>query len=191
MSILLEDVGKSFDNRIIFEHLNLQLNMGERYCLFGPSGCGKTTLLRVIAGLTAPDTGTVSRDPNDRLGIHFQENRLLPWKTVKENLSLVMSEEDARKWLKDAELEDTENKYPHELSGGMKRRVSLIRALGSDSHILLLDEPLRELDDAIAGKMIQLIDYAAKGKMLVLVTHDVKQAERLGCKMILLGNEER
>lgn len=182
MSITLDGVCKGFDGRAVLTDVSMTLKPGGRYCFFGPSGCGKTTLLRLICGLEQPDGGRISRPAGLRFACHFQENRLLPWYTALENLALIGS--DAEKWLARAELTDAAGRYPGELSGGMKRRLSLVRALMYPADVLALDEPVREMDEAMAERMLRLIDESTGSRTLLLVTHDRCQAEALGCEFI-------
>lgn len=184
--IALEHVRKSFGERTVLTDATLTIAPGERVCFFGPSGCGKTTLLRLICGLEAPDGGRVDTG-NARLSCHFQEDRLLPWYTARKNLALTLGNEGkAAEWLRQVQLPDAGNLYPGELSGGMRRRVSLARALGHDSDALLLDEPLRELDAATSEAMLRLIDRSIGDRTFILVTHEMAQAEALGCRIIHL-----
>ena len=116
---------------------------------------------------------------------HFQEDRLLPWYTAEENLTLALgSREQAQMWLEQTGLADAGALYPGELSGGMRRRVSLARALGYPSDVLVLDEPLRELDAATCQRMLELIARSRGNRLLLLVTHDLSQAEALGCTLV-------
>ena len=190
MSIRLENVTKAYEGRIIFKNVDLSLEDGKRYCLFGPSGCGKTTLMRIIGGLTEADSGMIIRDPGQTLAVHFQENRLIPWLTIEKNLLTVMNRDTMTELLNRVELTDILHQYPDELSGGMKRRISLARALGADSNIILLDEPLRELDEEMIRKMIVLIREKTEEKMLVMVTHDREQAELVGCEILDMNRLE-
>ena len=185
MEIVLDGVKKAFGDRGVIENASLTLRKGERICLFGPSGCGKTTLLRLICGLEKPDAGEIRKSAGLRFSCHFQENRLLPWYTAQENLKLTLgSDAAAQAWLSRVALADAAQLYPDELSGGMRRRVSLARALGYESDVLVLDEPLRELDEATCERMLRLIDESIGDRLLILVTHDRTQAEKLGCRMI-------
>ena len=184
MSITLEHVRKSFGDKLVLSEVSLTLPEGATVCFFGPSGCGKTTLLRLICGLEKPDGGTVAVPKGTRFSVHFQEDRLLPWCTVRENLALAMPAERVDGWLRAVGLPDAGDQYPDELSGGMRRRISLARALGHDSDVLVLDEPLRELDAATADRMLALIREHQRGRLLLLVTHDRTQAEALGCEII-------
>ena len=158
---------------------------GGHIALMGPSGCGKTTLLRVLAGLQAPDAGTVRVEPG-RMACVFQEPRLLPWRTAAENVNAVLSDRaqtmpQALAWLERLELGDACDQYPAALSGGMQQRVAIARALAYDAPVLLLDEPFRGLDAALRARVTALIADAAKDKTLVLATHDAADAAALGC----------
>lgn len=184
MSITLEHVRKSFGDKLVISDISLALPDSGAVCFFGPSGCGKTTLLRLICGLERPDGGRIDVARGTRFSVHFQEDRLLPWCTVAENLALVMPEERVGGWLRAVGLPDVGRQYPDELSGGMRRRISLARALGHDSDVLVLDEPLRELDAATAERMLALVRDHVRGRLLLLVTHDRAQAEALGCEIV-------
>ena len=155
------------------------------YAVLGASGCGKTTLLRLAAGLLSPSTGRVLRDPA-RASVCFQEDRLLPWYTARENVALAFPRaaqrdgsalREADKWLSRVGLSGEERALPASLSGGMKRRVALARALAFDAPALLLDEPFRALDGDAHGELLSLIRACAQGKLLILVTHDERDAE--------------
>ena len=130
MEIVLDGVKKSFGVRQVIRNASMTLRKGERVCLFGPSGCGKTTLLRLICGLEKPDEGSIRLSRPARFACHFQEDRLLPWYTAEENVALALGgKPQAREWLSRVGLADAAGLYPDELSGGMRRRVSLARAL--------------------------------------------------------------
>ncbi len=183
MSIVLDGVQKAFGEKQVIRSASMTMEAGERVCFFGPSGCGKTTLLRLICGLEQPDGGTIHVPAEFRWACHFQEDWLLPWYTAAENIALV-TEENPEVWLKRVQLPEAGGLYPDELSGGMRRRVSLARALAHASDALVLDEPLRELDAATAEAMLQLIDTFADHRTLLMVTHDRAQAEALHCRII-------
>lgn len=185
MFITVEHVSRMFDGRMVLDDVSLTLPPKGAVCFFGPSGCGKTTLLRLLCGLDKPDAGRVAIPAGTRFSCHFQEDRLLPWYTAEKNLALALgSVEMAREWLTRAGLSDAAARYPDELSGGMRRRVSLVRALGHAGDVLVLDEPLRELDAPTAERMLTLIADSMDNRLLILVTHDREQAVRLGCKII-------
>ena len=185
MAITIDHVKKSFGERSVIRDAHFTLPERGRICFFGPSGCGKTTLLRIICGLESPDGGSVVMPQDTRFACHFQEDRLLPWYTALDNLTLVTgSDERSHQWLDRMQLASAAPLYPDELSGGMRRRVSLARALAYDSDVLVLDEPLRELDEATAAAVLRLIDQSVGDRLLLLVTHDRRQAEALGCHVI-------
>lgn len=188
MLITLEKVTKRYGDKTVTDRFSYRFEPGKRYCLFGPSGCGKTTLLRLIAGLETPDEGKVTVE-GGLFAIQFQEDRLLPWHRVLKNLTYTMDEETALEALKEAGLENEADHRPGELSGGMRRRLSLMRALKSPSEAVLLDEPVRELDAENADRMLDVIDRETRGKLLILVTHDRSQAEKLGCTVIDLKDD--
>lgn len=184
MCITLDKVSRAFDGRRVLQNVSMELPRRGAVCFFGPSGCGKTTLLRLICGLDKPDSGRVNIPQGTRFACHFQEDRLLPWYTAEENLRLVGEDIDAQAWLDKVLLPEAGKLYPNELSGGMRRRVSLARALAYDSDVLVLDEPVRELDEATAEKMLELIARSVGDRLLILVTHDRTQAEKLGCRVV-------
>ena len=184
MCITLDKVSRAFDGRRVLQNVSMELPRRGAVCFFGPSGCGKTTLLRLICGLDKPDSGRVNIPQGTRFACHFQEDRLLPWYTAEENLRLVGEDIDTQAWLDKVLLPEAGKLYPDELSGGMRRRVSLARALAHDSDVLVLDEPVRELDEATAGKMLELIARSVGDRLLIMVTHDRTQAEKLGCRVV-------
>ena len=176
-SVRFEHVHMAFGEKTIFSDLSLSFSSPGQYVILGPSGRGKTTLLRLIAGLEKPLSGTVHVPQGARICFCFQEDRLLPWKTVLENVLLAAKDEPtARHYLEQVGLSGEENSYPATLSGGMKRRVALARALAYEAPILLMDEPFRALDEQTHEKMRELILHAAKDKLLILVTHDEADA---------------
>lgn len=179
--IELQNVGMRFGEKTVFSGLSLRFDAPGRYAVLGASGCGKTTLLRMIAGLQKPTSGRISVDPNVRMAVCFQEDRLLPWRTALQNAALACpgrhAEETARMWLARVGLEAECNAMPDALSGGMKRRVALARALAMEAPVLLLDEPFRALDERTHRDMLTLVREQTNGRLLILVTHDPRDAE--------------
>ena len=186
--IELCSVSKRYGDKPVLRDLSLTLTAPGSYAVLGPSGCGKTTLLRLIAGLEKPTSGLIRIANDTRMAVCFQENRLLPWKTVQENVALAVPSGDrmqtARRWLERVGLGDECHASPAALSGGMKRRAALARALAADAPILLLDEPFRALDEATHREMLALVRTHAQGRLLLLVTHD--QADAEGMQVIRL-----
>ena len=177
----IRSLSLAYGGQPVLEALSLQIPDGGRAALMGPSGCGKTTLLRLIAGLSRPDAGTVS--VSGRVSCVFQEPRLFPWLTARQNIELMLdkaSRGEALRWLERAHLADCADRYPDEMSGGQQQRVSILRALAAPCDILLLDEPLKGLDEALRAEILALIDSCSSGKTLVLATHDERDASGLG-----------
>ncbi len=182
----LKNVSLSYGDLRVLRDVCLRLDPGKRIAVMGPSGCGKTSLLRVIAGLQSPDSGTVERTAQ-RLSFVFQEPRLLPWLTAAENVRLVLPDThhgtDAAAWLSRFGLSNVADKLPAELSGGMQQLVSLSRALVCAPDLLLLDEPFKALDAAAKQNAITAVSDGTDAA-IILVTHDANEAEALGCRVI-------
>ena len=181
------------------DNINLRVEDGEFICLVGPSGCGKTTLLDIIAGLTPADQGRVLDDdkPVDGPGRHrlvmFQEPALFPWLMfgLKRTPGLTDKQrrEIADQHLQLVGLEKFKHAFVHELSGGMKQRIALARALAPDPHVLLMDEPFAALDaitrEQLYGDLQEI--WRSRKKTIILVTHDVREAACLGDRVFLLS----
>jgi len=184
--------------------VSLQVMPGEFMCLIGPSGCGKTTLLRMMHGLIVPDSGEVlidgdrTSEPGPHAGFVFQSFRLLPWRTVIDNIQFPLQIQGmprdqrlarANKYLRLVGLETFENSYPHELSGGMQQRVGLARALALEPQILLMDEPFAALD-AQTREFMQIElgrIWEQLGVAIVFVTHSLDEALFLGDRVVLMS----
>jgi NitT/TauT family transport system ATP-binding protein len=177
--IHLSQVSVTYNVPVLAE-LNFHVPPGGHAALMGPSGCGKSTVLNLVAGLQKPTSGTVTV-ATGTIGYVFQEPRLIPWLTAAQNVNAVLSDrkdtmEKARYWLAQVGLTEAADKLPRELSGGMQQRVNLARALASEPDILLLDEPLKGLDEAMQQQMLSLLVQCTKGKTLVLATHSPAEA---------------
>jgi ABC-type nitrate/sulfonate/bicarbonate transport system ATPase subunit len=169
------------------------LDAGEVGVLVGPSGCGKSTMLRILAGLDHDFQGRVSRPLGARIGFVFQEPRLLPWRSVEENVRLVAPLADEAKLsalFEILELKAHRNHFPGELSLGLARRVALARAFAVEPEFLILDEPLASLDAALAARLRDEIALLVDGRSMItlLVTHDLDDAVRLGDRLVLLSS---
>ena len=171
----------SYDNKQIFRDYSLELSDGIT-CLMGVSGKGKTTLLKLIAGLLKPDKGTVDIN-NRKVSFMFQEDRLLPWLNVRDNVLLVTDREKETDELLE-ELGIDGNLRISELSGGMARRVALARCLLFESDILLMDEPFKGLDEALMKKVASII--IRQNKPAIVSTHSLDEVEALGGKIVNL-----
>ena len=185
--VRMHDVSFAYDPaKPVLSRVSMLFDGPGQYALLGPSGCGKTTLLRLCAGLLTPNSGSIERSPGP-VAFCFQEDRLLPWYTVGKNVTLALPREVQRdreraaliaaSWLDRVGLPDVARMYPAELSGGMKRRASLARALAYDAPILMMDEPFRALDEQAHGDMLRLVRACSQGKLLLLVTHDERDAD--------------
>ena len=185
--LTLEHLELRFGEKEVLRDCSLSLAPGGHLAVMGPSGCGKTSLLRIALGLQIPDAGSVSVSAK-RAAAVFQEPRLLPWSTALENVMLVLSSptarEDALFRLRQVELEEAAGLYPDELSGGMQQRVSLARALAVRPDFLVLDEPLKGMDEALAERMRALLLRKTEGVSLLLATHDREEAAALGCRIL-------
>lgn len=178
--------------------MDLEIAAGGFVCLVGASGCGKTTLLNMVAGLDVPTSGTV--EVGDRkVGLMFQEGALFPWLTARGNVELALrlagverSERRGRaeELLERVRLAGMGDRRPHELSGGMRQRVSLARALAQDAEILLMDEPFGALDAMTRDVLHDELEtiWQSTGLTVLFVTHNVREAARLGDRIVLLAS---
>jgi NitT/TauT family transport system ATP-binding protein len=180
------------------DNVSLNVRSGEFLCLLGASGCGKSTLLGLIAGLDAPTTGTVDTTGR-RVGMMFQESALLPWLTAGGNIEVPLRlrgirraerRERVDRLLAMVRLAGLADKRPHELSGGMRQRVSLARAFAQEADILCMDEPFGALDamtrDLLHDELERI--WRETGVTVIFVTHDVREAVRLGDRIVLLSS---
>ena len=187
MSIRMNGVSFAYGDTPVLQNLSWELPDSGVVCLWGPSGCGKTTLLRLLAGLEKPLTGSV--EGVGRVSMVFQEDRLLPWFTALENVTVTGADVvEARKQLLALGLTEEEtDTLPRNLSGGQQRRVALGRALAADSDLLLLDEPFNGLDEDTWQNVVPLVTAYAETRPVVLVTHIREQAEALNAQMVPLS----
>ncbi len=182
--IKFSNVFFSYGEKEVLKSFNLEINKGDRVSLSGESGVGKTTVLRLIMGLERAQSGEVKIESSAKISAAFQEDRLLPFKTVLENLTLFSSQEKAIEILNDLGLADVKDKYPNELSGGMARRVSIARALVSGGDIFIFDEPFNGIDDDNVKISAELINRHTKEKTVIMVSHNKRDALLLGATEI-------
>jgi NitT/TauT family transport system ATP-binding protein len=207
--IVLDAVTKTFATRHgevrALDPVSLAVRNKEFVCLLGPSGCGKSTILGAMAGLVTPTTGTVTINGGTidaarkahRIGLVFQDAVLLPWRTVTENVSLPLEvlkvpraerEAKAKAVLSLVKLEGFERRFPHELSGGMRQRLGIARALSFDPQVLLMDEPFGALDAITRDRMsIELLRiWEQRQKSVVFVTHSISEAVFLSDRIVVM-----
>lgn len=211
MKLVIENIDKTFMNNRrehkVLENINLSVDQGEFISLLGPSGCGKTTLLTIIGGFQKSDRGSVLLDGKnvEKPGIDrafiFQNYALFPWKTIKENVLFPMKQQKVPKEEREKRLESLlemcglkgkENMYPHQLSGGMKQRVAIIRALACDPEVLLMDEPLGAVDFKMRQNLQEELENIwTKNKITaVMVTHDVDEAVYMSDRVIVMSRNK-
>lgn len=211
MKLDVKNISKSFINNKkhveVLKNINLEVDQGEFICLLGPSGCGKTTLLTIIGGFQKPDSGEiwvnenkVSKPGIDRAFI-FQNYALFPWKSVRDNVLYPMkqqkiSREEREKKLAEliemADLKGKESMYPHQLSGGMKQRVAVIRALACNPEVLLMDEPLGAVDLKMRQNLQEELEkiWSSNKITAVMVTHDVDEAVYMSDRVIIMSRNK-
>jgi ABC-type nitrate/sulfonate/bicarbonate transport system ATPase subunit len=201
----VRNIAKTYDSGVeALRDVTLALPRGELSTFLGPSGCGKTTLLKIIAGLISPSEGEVwvkgnkVSGPGPERAFVFQDFALLPWASVLRNVAFGLElrgvprderEEIARKYITEVGLSSFESRYPHQLSGGMKQRVGLARALAIDADIVLMDEPFSSVDEQTRRKFQEeLLDLLKiNQKTVIFVTHSIEEAAYLSDQIILLS----
>ncbi|MGB9097811.1 taurine ABC transporter ATP-binding subunit [Erwinia sp.] len=193
-----------YEGHLALQDINLSIDSGELLVVLGPSGCGKTTLLNLIAGFLPAESGSIVLDgqavtgPGAERGVVFQHEGLLPWRNVLDNVAFGLQlagvektarREIARQMLKKVGLEGAEKRFIWQLSGGMRQRVGIARALTADPQLLLLDEPFGALDAFTREQMQELLLtlWKESGKKILLITHDIEEAVFLASELILLS----
>lgn len=198
--VVVEEISKKYGENLVLDHVSFTVKKGQTLAILGESGCGKTTLLRIIAGLEKSDSGNVwiegcrmseKIEPCKRnLAMVFQDATLWNHMTVKKNITFAMKEKDNEKIQKLSEafgVSDLFDRYPEEISGGQAKRISLVRALVSDRKLLLLDEPLSNIDKETKMKVLTYIkNHVCGEKAVVYVTHDEGEVSYLDCDVMRL-----
>lgn len=211
MKLRIENVNKTFINNKeenkVLENINLDINEGEFVSLLGPSGCGKTTLLTIIGGFQSCEEGQVLLNnkvvlkPGIDRAFVFQNYALFPWKTVKANVEFPMKQQKLPKNEREKKLEELleisdlkgkEKMYPHQLSGGMKQRVAVIRALACNPEVLLMDEPLGAVDFQMRQNLQEELESIwIKNKITaIMVTHDVDEAVYMSDRVVVMSRDK-
>ena len=192
MPLKIKNLNKAFQDINLFQDFNIEIKEHTISCILGPSGCGKTTLLNMISNTVKSDSGHFEGFNEKIISYIFQEPRLLPWKTVKENISFILKDKELSaeqnkiidKYIRLVELENFVNYYPSKLSGGMKQRVAIARAFSYPSDLILMDEPLKALDLKLKLNLMKAFRriWQFDKRTVIFVTHDIDEA-------LLLGNE--
>jgi NitT/TauT family transport system ATP-binding protein len=196
----VRDLAVSYDDQLVIEGIDLDVETGKFASLVGPSGSGKTSILRVVTELVRPERGTVELDvPLTDVGFLFQDDALLPWRTVKENVGLGLRirghqspevDDRAEHWLELLGLKGYGGRYPSQLSGGQRKRVALAQILALRPQLLLMDEPFASLDAIVRTRITQeLLDWVEREHFTVLlVTHDLEEAVSASDVVYVLGH---
>ncbi len=184
--IEIENLSFAYDEKQIINGFSACFEKGERVCIKGESGKGKTTFLRLICGLEKPQNGRIDLFEVEKIGMVFQSDVLLPWKTAFENVKAVSDMETAEKWLGAFSLGDSMNKYPFELSGGMCRRVALARAVAFEPDVLILDEAFKGLDLALKTDIMGLIREHFSDRIVIFTSHDEAEVESFASRTVEL-----
>lgn len=187
--IKLENINKEYGEKIVFENLSLSIEENAVTAVLGESGVGKTTLLNILSG-AASYTGKMQNDSR-KVSFVFQEDRLIPFMTVNENLEFVLGKGDYTEKLRQVGIEEYKDSYPSSLSGGTARRVALLRAFLYDGDLMLMDEPFSALDLSTKYKVMQLFLKLWEQKRItaVIVTHDIEEAVFLAKRIVVLGEK--
>ena len=196
--IVFSNVTMKFQNTVVFDGFNEKFEKNKINCILGPSGCGKTTLLNLLSGILQENGGEITKPQN--VSYVFQEELLVPQKTTRKNLELVLKsiykdKLELRavidKFLKIAGLEQAGDLYPHEMSGGMRQRLTLIRAFAYPSEVLLMDEPFKALDIMLKNNIINafLNLYKEDKRTVLFVTHDIDEALMTGDLIFVYSNK--
>ena len=186
-NIFVKNLSKSYGDKLVFENLDIVLNYKKTTCIMAPSGAGKTTLLRILMGLERPDSGSVAGLEQKRFSAVFQEERLCENMTAVENIRMVTPSLGRQIVMQEIDrlgLGNCDSQPVSELSGGMRRRVSILRALLAEYDILFLDEPFKGLDDALKEQVMAYVREKTGDKTVIFVTHDKKEAIALKAHII-------
>lgn len=190
MQLSVRDLSKSYGPLSVLRQVSMELESGQIYCLMGPSGSGKTTFLRILMGLEAADSGDISGHEKARISAVFQEDRLCEPFTPVENIMMVtgksLTKAEVYRELSRLLPEESLSRPVSTLSGGMKRRTAICRALLADYDILLMDEPFTGLDDETRQTVIHYILEKTSGKLVLLSTHQEQDVKALGAQLLNL-----
>ncbi len=188
MDIKVNNLTKSFGDNKVLDRVNVAFLRGKINCIMGPSGCGKTTLFNIILGLIKADGGTIHGLENEKIVAVFQEERLCEGFSAAANVKLVcdksVSVKEIEIHLSEVGLEEVERKSVSKLSGGMRRRVSIVRAIMANSNVIIMDEPFKGLDEDTKIRVIDYVKNYAIGKTIIVTTHSIEEVKMLKATLI-------
>lgn len=188
MDIEVKNLSKTFGDKKVLNNINITFGKSKVTCIMGRSGCGKTTLLNVIMGLITADEGEIKGIENKEIAAVFQEERLCEGFTAVANIKLVCGRDNSLKkieeHLREVWLEDIESKPVSQLSGGMRRRVSIVRAVMAESDIIIMDEPFKGLDEKIKIQVIEYVKKYTGEKTVIITTHSIEEVKMLKATLI-------
>lgn len=195
----VQDLSKNFEGKAILKNVTLSLPENRVAAILGPSGCGKTTFLNILSGLLRPDHGYLDGFADKRISYIFQRPRLLPWRTVYDNVAFVLKDmmeasawpDEVQRVLEMVNLSDSADLYPGQLSGGMQQRVAIARSFAYPADLLLMDEPFQSLDIDLKQNLMACFQniWEADQRTVFFVTHDIKAAVALGDEIFLLNRK--
>lgn len=192
MDIRLINIVKQFDNKLVLNHCNITFKENKIHCLMGPSGVGKTTLINILMRLIKPDSGEIQGMEKRIVAAVFQEDRLIEhWDAIR-NVKLVckkaITDDMIIHEFKAVGLEDYRGKPVSKLSGGMRRRVAIVRGLMAESDVIIMDEPFKGLDKALKKQILEYVKNRARNKTVIIVTHDQEEVDVLGGELHYLSS---
>lgn len=187
MKLEVREIVKSYDGKTVLDHISLTVQEGQGLCVMGPSGCGKTTLFRILLGLEKPDEGMIKGVQKSFLSAVFQEDRLMEEFNAVENVWIVCNRKYSRTEIQKelCEILPKESLYQpvRQLSGGMKRRVALVRAMKKESSLVIMDEPFTGLDEETKKIVIRYLKKKLEGKTFLFSTHQEEEARQMGTQI--------
>lgn len=194
MSIIVNHITKSYHGQKVLNNIYFEIKKNSCTCIMGPSGEGKTTLLRILMGLEKPDDGSVEGIKGEKLSVVFQEDRLCEELDAVTNVTMVLGKDKSTNPI----IEEFDkvglcnyfDKPVSKLSGGMKRRVAILRSCLMDADIYIMDEPFKGLDDELKRNVISYVKNKLKGKTLIVVTHDISEVDLLEAELIYLNRNK-
>lgn len=199
MNIEVKNLKKTFGQKVIFDNFNIEIKENKVNCILGKSGCGKSTFLNILCQSISKDYGTINGIDNKSISYIFQEDRLIEWLTVEENINMILKKKYAgqelkficKKYLSMVGMDKEIKNYPNKLSGGMRQRINIARAFAYPSKLVLMDEPFKSLD--IKNKFLimkNLKDILKKeNRTVIFVTHDIDEALYLGDIIYVFGDK--